>query len=349
MRRSFPPSAVVVCVILTVGCLLSACSRGEGISRGDDAEETYQIKFSHVQPPQTIKGQAAELFKREVERESSGAIKVQIFPNAELYDDDNEIQALQSGAIQMIAPSAPSYASIAPEVEVAELPFLFDTYREAEQAFQPTETVGETILSNDKLLKSKLRVLGPWPLGFRQFHSNTPVRRLQDLQGLRLRYSGGGVRLSALQAWDANPQEIASDEVYTALQQGVVNGGENTFDIILSDHWTEVQDYVTESNHGFTTYLLTINNEFFESLPKDLQDVVTAAAEKTVSFTFGQVEKIEAEARREIDDTGSTQVIRLTEAQREELKKAVVPKVYEEYADEMGQDVIDQLLADIDR
>ncbi|MQA25059.1 MAG: DctP family TRAP transporter solute-binding subunit [Micromonosporaceae bacterium] len=328
-------------VALSLTMAVSGCARGSG--KGDGGTE-FTIKFSHVVTPNTPKGQAAEKFKELIEKSSDGRIKVEIYPNSELYGDKDELQALQSNSVQMLAPSTAKFTTIAPELQVLDLPFLFDTVEDIPKVVAPGTTVGKAIYNNEKLASKKTKVLGLWDNGLKQLSSNSEMRTPADLKGLSFRIQPSDVLKSQFSAWKASSTPMAFSEVYSALQQGVVDGQENPYSNIETQKMHTVQKHIAESDHGYLGYVLVINTNFFESLPKDLQKAVTEAADAASEHNRKIAADVNDKAKQAILDEGSTKIAKLSDKERQAFKDAVVPTVWRQYADVIGEDLINELL-----
>lgn len=332
-------AAVVALSIVVAGC--GGARSGGGGGDGD----SFTIKLSHVVTPETPKGQAAEKFKEVVEENCGDQITVEIYPNSELYGDEDELQALQSGAVQMLAPASAKFTTIAPALQVLDLPFLFDTVDDIPKIVSPDSAAGKAIFENQELADRSIKVLQLWDNGLKQLSSNDKMAAPDDLRGLRFRIQPSDVLRSQFGKWGAETTPLAFAEVYNALQQGVIDGQENPYSNIESQNMHTVQKHITESNHGYIGYVLAINNEFYESLPTELQDCVTGAADEAAAFNREIAADLNQEARATIEEAGTTTITELTPEQRQTFKDAVVPSVWQQYADVIGQDLVDELLA----
>jgi len=332
-----------VIVLAAVSLALTACSRGGGAGGSGDGVQ-YTIKFSHVVTAKTPKGQAAEKFKELVEEKSKGRIKVEVYPNSELYGDEGELQALQSGAVQILAPSSAKFTTIAPELQVLDLPFLFRSPDDIDKVIGADTTVGKAIYENPELAKRNIRVIGLWDNGFKQLSSNKKISGPADLKGQKIRIQPSDVLRSQFEAWGAQPTPMAFGEVYNAMQQGVIDGGENTWSNIESQKMHTVQKFIVESKHGYLGYVLVINQQFLNSLPADLRTVVTQAADESTEFIRKIALDVNATSRQKIIDAKTSEVSTLTDEQREAFKSAVVPSVWNRYAPVIGRELIDDLL-----
>jgi C4-dicarboxylate-binding protein DctP len=334
-------------VVAVAALALTACGGARSAGSGG-GEENFTIKFAHVVTPQTPKGQAAERFKELVEEQSEGRITVEIYPNSELYGDKDELQALQSGAVQMLAPASAKFTTIAPQLQVLDLPFLFDSVEDIPEVASPDTAAGKAIFENEALASKNVKVLNLWDNGLKQLSSNQEMKAPDDLRGLRFRIQPSDVLRSQFEAWGAGTTPLAFAEVYNALQQGVVNGQENPYSNIESQNMHTVQKFITESNHGYIGYVLVINQEFYDGLPEDLRGVVDDAAQESSDFNREVAADINQEAKATIEAAGTTTITTLTDEERQAFKDAVVPSVWEKHADVIGEELIADLLAEQD-
>jgi C4-dicarboxylate-binding protein DctP len=349
-RRRSKLVVLAVAGALALGACGGARDTGPASAGGDtdaaDDGETFTIKFSHVVTPATPKGQAAEKFKEIVEESSEGRITVEIFPNSELYGDKDELQALQSNSVQMLAPASAKFTTIAPALQVLDLPFLFDDVEDIPEVVSPDSPAGQAIFENEDLADNSIKVVGLWDNGLKQLSSNTEMRAPEDLSGLSFRIQPSDVLQSQFDAWGASSTPLAFAEVYNALQQGVVDGQENPYSNIESQNMHTVQSNITESKHGYIGYVLVINNEFFEGLPTDLQEIVQESADEASTYNREVAAQLNEEARTTIEEEGSTEILELSDEERQVFKDAVVPSVWEAYADIIGPDLVNDLLAE---
>jgi C4-dicarboxylate-binding protein DctP len=336
--------------VLGLGAVLAltACgARGEANSGGGDSaggDEHYTIKFSHVVTPETPKGQAAEKFKELVEENSDGRITVEIYANSELYGDKDELQALQSNSVQMLAPASAKFTTLAPALQVLDLPFLFDSVEDIPKVVSPDSAAGKAIFENQQLADNGIKVMGLWDNGLKQLSSNTEMRTPQNLQGLSFRIQPSDVLRDQFAAWGADATPMAFAEVFNALQQGVIDGQENPYSNIQSQKMHTVQKFITESDHGYIGYVLVINNDFLDSLPDDLQQVVQDAADEASDYNREVAADLNQQAKETILEAGTTTITELSDEERQAFKDLVVPSVWEKYRDVIGDDLIDALI-----
>ncbi|MGY2064979.1 DctP family TRAP transporter solute-binding subunit [Blastococcus sp. SYSU DS0619] len=334
-------------VALTLALTACGGARTEGgSSGGDDGSDPVTIRFSHVVTPSTPKGQAAERFAEVVEETCGDSVTVEIYPNSELYGDEDELQALQSGAVQMLAPASAKFTTIAPQLQVLDLPFLFDSVEDIPEVVSADSAVGQAIYENEALAERNIKVLGLWDNGLKQLSSNTEMTAPENLNGLRFRIQPSDVLRTQFETWGAEPTPLAFGELYNALQQGVVDGQENPYSNIESQNMHTVQDFITESNHGYIGYVQAINNDFYESLSAEQQECVDTASQEATDYNREVAAQLNEEAKATIEEAGTTTITQLTDEQRQAFKDAVVPAVWQQYADVIGQDLIDDLLAD---
>src|SRR5213079_864064 len=243
------------------------------------AQSPIVIKFSHVVATDTPKGKASEKFKELAEKYTGGKVKVEVYPNSQLYKDREELEALQLGAVQMLAPSVSKVGPVGVrKFEVFDLPYMFDDERSRERVVEGP--VGKGLF---KLLEPKGIVgLAYWFNGFKEFTANKPLRKLDDFKGLKIRIQSSKILEGEIKAFGAIPQVMAFSEVYTALQQGVVDGEENTPSNKYTQKMHEVQKHMTLSDHGVVMYAVIVNKKFWDALPADIRrSLVEAMAEST--------------------------------------------------------------------
>ena len=294
------------------------------------------IKFSHVVAPDTPKGRAAEKFKQLAEQMTQGKVKVEIYPNSQLYKDREEIEALQSGAVQMLAPSMAKFGPMgAREFELFDLPFLF-----------PDQEVLHRVMDGEvgKKLFAELDTKGVtglafWDNGFKQMSSNKPMHSPSDLKGLKMRIQSSKVLDAQMKALGANPQVMAFSEVYTALQQGVVDGTENPVSNFYTQKMNEVQKHMTMSNHGYLGYAVIVNKAFWGGLPADVRSELTQAMKEATAYERSIAQSDNDDALAKVIAAKTTTVYELTPAEREEWKKALVA-VHKEFESSIGADLI---------
>jgi C4-dicarboxylate-binding protein DctP len=294
------------------------------------------IKFSHVVAPDTPKGRAAEKFKQLAEKMTKGQVKVEIYPNSQLYKDREEIEALQSGAVQMLAPSLAKFGPMgAREFELFDLPFLFSDQEVLHRVMDGD--VGKKLFA--KLDSKGVIGLAYWDNGFKQMSSNRPMHHVADFSGLKMRIQSSKVLAAQMKALGANPQVMAFSEVYTALQQGVVDGTENPVSNFYTQKMNEVQKYMTMSNHGYLGYAVIVNKAFWDGLPADIRSELTEAMKEATEYERSIAQRDNDDALAKVIAAKTTTVENLTPAERAEWQKALKP-VHKEFESEIGADLI---------
>lgn len=329
--------------VLVVGALAVTLSGCDG--RATSGQLQYELRFSHVTTEDTPKGRAAREFERVVELASGGRIQVEVFPNSELFGDEDELQAIQSGTVQVLAPASSKFTKIAPELQVLDLPFLFDSVADVDTVLDPDSEVGRAIFNSKNLGSRNIKVLGLWDNGFKQLSANLPITGPESLSGLRFRIQPSDVLRSQFATWGAGVTPLAFGDLRAALERGLADGQENTWSNMETQRLDEVQQYIVHSDHGYLGYVLVINRSFFESLPADLQRAVLRGAEAATAYNRTIALDLNERARRSIVERGEAKVSELTASQRSALKAAVVPSVWREYAAVIGPDLVDHLLA----
>ena len=311
-----------------------------GLAGPASAQSPIIIKFSHVVATETPKGKAAEKFKELAEKYTGGKVKVEVYPNSTLYKDKEELEALQLGSVQMLAPSNSKFGPLGiREFEVFDLPYILPDLKTLRKVTEGP--LGTRLL---KLLDAKgITGLAYWDNGFKQMSANKKLVTPADYQGVKFRIQSSRVLQAQFKALGSLPQVMAFSEVYQALQTGVVDGQENTWSNIYTQKMHEVQKYITETNHGYIGYVVIVNKKFWDDLPADIRDPLTKAMKEATDFGNAQSQKENDDALAEIKKSGKSEIIKLTAEQSEAMRKAMEP-VYKDAASRVGQPLIDEFL-----
>jgi C4-dicarboxylate-binding protein DctP len=304
------------------------------------AQSPIVIKFSHVVAADTPKGKAADKFKELAEKYTDGKVKVEVYPNSTLYKDKEELEALQLGAVQMLAPTSSKFGPIGvKEFEVFDLPYILPDLATLRKVTDGP--LGARLL---KLLDPKgMTGLAYWDNGFREMSANKKLVAPADYRGVKFRIQSSKVLEAQFRALGSIPQVMAFGEVYQALQTGVVDGQENTWSNIYTQKMHEVQKYATVTNHGYIGYIVVVNKKFWDGLPADIRANLDKAMKEATAFGNGQSAKENDDALADIKKTGKTEIITLTPEQDAAMRKAMEP-VYKDVAGRVGQPLIDEFL-----
>jgi len=299
------------------------------------------IKFSHVVANDTPKGQAANYFKKLAEERTKGRVKVEVYPNSQLFKDKEEMEALQMGSVQMLAPSLAKFAPLGlKEFELFDLPFIFDDYAELHKVTQGP--VGAKLLK--KLETKGLIGLAYWDNGFKVMSANKPLHKPEDMKGLKMRIQSSKVLDSQMRSVGAIPQVLAFSEVYQALQTGVVDGTENPPSNLYTQKMHEVQKYVTLSNHGYLGYAVLVNKKFWMGLPADIRAALESSMKDATAFANSVAKKDNDLAMAGVKKSGKSQIITLSPAERAAWKKAM-DKTHKENMGRIGADIVKEVYA----
>lgn len=322
--KFFTAAAVALSLTVSAGAVQAACDDGEIV-----------IKFSHVtNTDKHPKGIAASLLMERVNEEMDGKACIEVYPNSTLYTDEQVIEAMLRGDVQLAAPSLSLFESITKAYRLFDLPFMFKNI-DAVDAFQASET-GQAML--DSMQRRGLQGLGFWHNGMKQISANRPLIEPTDAKGLKFRVQPSDVLVAQMNALEASPQPMAFAEVYGALQTGVVDGQENTWSNIYGQKFFEVQDGITETNHGIIDYLVVAPLDWLDSLDADVRDqFLTILNEVTVARNT-ESSKVNQEAKQAILDAGGV-VRELTAEQRQNWVDVMKP-VWAQFEEEVGADNI---------
>ena len=321
----FPVKHVLACALLAVGATV--------------AHAQTVIKFSHVVAQDTPKGKAAEFFAKKAEELTGGKVKVEVYANSALYKDKEEMEALQLGSVQMLAPSLAKFGPLGvKEFEVFDLPFIFDNRDDLHKV--TTGPVGQKLL--DKLQKRGITGLAYWDNGFKIFSSNKPIHQVADYKGQKYRIQSSKVLEAEIRALGGIPQVIAFGETYQALQTGVVDATENPPSNFYTQKMHEVQKHLSLTNHGYLGYAVIVNKKFWDGLPADVRDQLNQAMKQATFYANQIAQDDNDQALEGVKKSGKTAIYTPTKEERTALKKALVP-VHEKMSSRVGKETIQEV------
>lgn len=313
-------------VLLVVMCLAA----------GPTWADEIVIRFSHVVAPDTPKGKAADFFAERAAALTNGRVRVQVYPNSTLYRDREEMEALQLGAVQMLAPSLAKFSVLGvSDFELFDLPYIF---ADRDALARVTEgPIGRRLLG---LLESRgIKGLAFWDNGFKSFSANRPIRSPEDMVGLRMRIQASKVLEAQMQALGATPVMMAFSDVYPALSAGVVDGTENPHSNLYTQRMHEVQRYLTVSDHGYLGYAVITSKRFWDSLPRAVRRQLEQAMREASEYANRIAYEENVRALEAVRAAGTTTIIELDADQRAEFRRALLP-VHELMAGRIGSDLI---------
>ncbi len=303
--------------------------------------EPIVIKFSHVVAPDTPKGKGADKFKELAEAYTNGAVTVEVYPNSQLYKDKEELEALQLGAVQMLAPSLAKFGPLGvQQFEVFDLPFLMNGYDDLRKITDGD--IGKSLLGllDDKGIKG----LAYWDNGFKVFSANSPLKSPDDFLGLKMRIQSSKILEAQMQALGAVPQVMAFSEVYQALQTGVVDGTENPPSNMYTQKMHEVQKHATLSNHGYLGYAVIVNKAFWEGLDPAVREQLDKAMAEATAYANSIAKEENDNAMAAMKAAGTTEWHELTAEERAVFVETLKP-VHAQMSDRIGADLIAQAYA----
>jgi len=316
--------------------LISMLSAAIVVSTSALAQSPIVIKFSHVVANDTPKGKAALRFKELAEKATNGRVRIEVYPNSTLYKDKEEMEALQLGAVQMLAPSLAKFAPLGvKEFELFDLPYIFPGRDVLDDVTQGA--IGKELFK--KLEPKGITGLAYWDNGFKVMSANKPLHLPADFKGLKMRIQSSKVLDAQMRVLGANPQVLAFSEVYQALQTGVVDGTENPPSNLYTQKMYEVQKYVVMSNHGYLGYAVIVNKKFWDGLPADIRKQLDAAMKETTRYANTIAQQENDNAMEAIRKSGKTTVYNLSDKERTEWRKALLP-VQKQMESRIGKDLI---------
>lgn len=302
-------------------------------------EERIVIRFSHVVGEDTPKGLAARKFAQLVKDRSNGYVEVQVFPNGFLYKDGEEMEALLHGDVQMIAPATSKVTSLIPEWSVIDLPFAFNSYDEVHEYL--AGPIGQDLIS--KFDSQGLLMLGVWDNGFKQLSNRDfPIYHPSELQQLKIRTMPSEIINKQFSISGAFPKDIAFNIVFHHLENGDIDGQENTLSNISSKNLHLLQNYLTVSNHGYLGYVLLMNKEFWDELPENVQAIISDTLLEVNEWQREIAKKVNNEKMAELEDCQCINIYHLSEEERKAWEKFFLP-VYDYYEERFSDKYIKAL------
>ena len=316
---------VAMTLSVSAGAVAAACDDGEVV-----------IKLSHVtNTDRHPKGIAASLLEQRVNDEMNGKACMEVFPNSTLYNDDQVLEALLQGDVQMAAPSLSKFEQFTKQFRIFDLPFMFENIA-AVDAFQASET-GQAM--KESMTRRGLLGLQFWHNGMKQMSANVPLMSPTDANGLKFRVQNSEVLKAQMAALGGSPQPMAFSEVYGALQTGVVDGQENTWSNIYGKKFFEVQDGVTETNHGVIDYMVVTSTDWWDSLDADVRDQLATILAEVTEARNAESFAVNEQAKQAIIDAGG--VVRTLDADTRAAWVAAMKPVWDQFRDDVGQENID--------
>ena len=313
-----------------LACALALGAAGLGRAGGPRVSKFCQGVAEH-----SPGGQGAILFKPLAEERLPGKVKVEVYPNSSLFGDGKEMEALLLGDVQIIAPSLAKFEHYTKQIQVFDLPFLFNDMAAVDRCQQSPAGQNRLKAMEDKDITG----LGYWHNGLKQLSANKPLREPKDARGLKFRVQASAVLEEQFKAVRANPRKMSFAEVYQGLQTGVVNGAENPYSNIYSQKMYEVQKYITESNHGLLDYMLITNTKFWNGLPADVRSELDKIVVEVTAEVNKQADALNQGDKQRILDAKTTEIITLPPEERAKWRDAMKP-VWQKFEGEIGADLI---------
>ena len=323
MRKTAVTLAAAVLAV-AASPVFAACDPGETI-----------IKFSHVtNTDKHPKGIAASLLEKRVNAEMNGKACMQVFPNSTLYDDKKVLEAMLNGDVQMAAPSLSKFEKFTKKFRIFDLPFVFEDV-DAVDRFQNSAD-GEKL--KNAMRRRGLKGLAFWHNGMKQMSANRPLLEPEDARGLKFRVQASDVLVAQFEQLGASPQKMSFKEVYGGLQTSVIDGQENTWSNIYGKKFFEVQDGVTETNHGILDYLVVTSTKWWDGLPTDVRDQLATILREVTATRNAESTQVNLKNRQAILGAGGT-VRTLTAGQRQAWVEAMKP-VWKKFEQDIGADLM---------
>lgn len=307
-------------------------------------KDQITIHFSHVVAENTPKGMAAEKFAELVEKKSNGRVVVQVYPNGMLYSDNNEVEALLNNEIQMIAPTFSKMTNSLPNWQVLDLPFIIENNDELKRVL--SGPLSKKLL--DELELMNIKGLTFWSNGFKQIASNQPITEVEEFEGERIRMMPSSILRQQFRLLGAEPYASSFGDVYYDLENKIIDAQENTISNIYSKQFHTMENHITLSNHGILCYAVMMNEDFWNSLDEQIQEIIIESLEEMQQWQYDQAEKINTENLKLLEMDDSIQIYELTDAHKHQWQAKLQP-IYEIYNNEVNGEYLDELLHELNK
>lgn len=330
MRRSFKVLSLSLVVFLLVASFVG-CAAKNGTAQKDqgtaDTKEKIVWKFGHLSNEDHIWHKTALKFAELVKEKTNGQIEVKVYPNEQLGNEVDNLNMIKAGTAALTI-SGESMQNWAPKAALMAVPYAFTDTEHMRKVIDSElgEEISEQIVDKVGVMPIYYHVRAP-----RNLTSNKPIRTPEDAKGLKMRVPNVPLFVDAWKAVGANPQVMAFSEVFTALQQGVIDAQENPYDLIYSAGFYEVQKYVNETEHVNGWVYVVLGKKQFDSLSKDLQDAVLAAAKETQTYADELFNKEIADYKNKVQEKGMKII---SDVDKEAFQKAMESAVKKSLNDE---------------
>lgn len=331
--KKFSLYAIVISLLLVLG----ACGGEKAI--GDGADKQYTFQVGHVVTTDHSYHLALQKFAEEVDKKSEGKIKIEIFPSSQLGNERDLVEGLTMGTIDMALSNSGNLASFIDSYQVFDLPFLF---RDNEHAHKVLDgEIGQNALNS--LEEIGIKGLANWENGFfSTWNSKHPVESPEDFKGLKIRANDNPIHIASYDALGASAITMGWSEVYTAIQNGTVDGVSVSIPSMYTAKIQEVAKYISTSSEFYVTVILMMNKEKFEKLPEDLQGILLETAQEVTAYQREINGDMEKKFLEDLEEQG----FEVTHPDKEKMKDASWQPVYDKFADELGKDIIESIQND---
>lgn len=295
------------------------------------ASKPLVIRIGHVVTEEGGEHVGSLKFKEILEKKSKGSIKVEVFPNGQMGQNRELIESMQAGVLEAGLPALPALGGFTDATKVFDLLYLFNNRKEAERVLDGP--VGKKVAQ--AVEKSGVKILAWWSQGFRESTTNRKFTKPGELKGLKIRVMDNPLHIEAWNTLGASAIPMAFSEVLTSLQQGVLDAQENPYQNIVQSGFDKVQKYIIETGHLYGPLPLVFSLKIWNSLTPEQQKMLQEAANETKTWQREEQEKINTKLRDGIMKSKTSEVIQLSDAQKNEFRKKLLP-VYKKHAPSMN-------------
>ncbi|MFC7685253.1 DctP family TRAP transporter solute-binding subunit [Ureibacillus sp. GCM10028918] len=325
--------------LLVLATSLAACKNDSEASAAKKDSKVYNLQVGHVVTTDHSYHLALEKFSKEVYEKSEGRLVVDIFPSAQLGNERDLVESLAMGTVDMALANSGNLASFTDAYQNFDFPFLF---RDREHAHAVLDSeIGEKALSS--LEKVDIKGLANWENGFfNTWNSKKSIEGPEDFKGMKIRANDNPIHIDSYKEIGASAITMGWSEVYTAIQNGTIDGVSVSIPSMYTARIYEVAPYISNSSEFYVTAVFMMNKDLFERLPKDLQQIISETAKETTKYQRDLNKEIEDKALADLASKG----FEITNPNKDEMKKAVWDNIYNQYAPQLDKELIDSIQND---
>ena len=349
MKKAISVLMLIVLVMsLVVGCGAKQPSPATDGGNTGNAEQTYTWRLTHEEIDGSVQDVYAKKFAELMAQKSNGRVKIEVYPVGQIGDAVQQAELLQTGGIEFGIVSPGNVGTTVPENQLFSLHFLFsDDMDKNADIFKNSKALNE--LLNDKYLEKNFKVLAYWTEGAMQWTTSKQVNTPAGWKGLKMRTMPSPMIVAAYKAYGANPTPVPYMEVYSGLQLNMIEGQENPLFAIEEMKFYEVQKYLTLASSNLFVTTTSVNPDFFNGLPADMQNMILETVEELRDDSFAIQAELNGAALDKIKAASNIAIVELTPEEREAFR-AESAKAYDDYMKAVGpsgEEILNLLIEEV--